>query len=44
MDTQIIGREREIKIINKLLDSKKSEFLALYEEEEWGKHFLYASI
>ena len=38
--TKIIGREREIKMFNKLLNSKSPEFLALYGRRRVGKTFL----
>ena len=36
----IIGREKEIKILNKLLASDRPEFLALYGRRRVGKTFL----
>ncbi|MEA3445260.1 MAG: ATP-binding protein [Bacteroidota bacterium] len=40
MENIIIGREREIKILDKLLTSEKPEFLALYGRRRVGKTFL----
>lgn len=40
MNTEIIGREREIKKINRLLNSNSSEFLAVYGRRRVGKTFL----
>ena len=40
MNNKIIGREREILILDKLLVSKKPEFLALYGRRRVGKTFL----
>lgn len=36
----IIGRSREIRILNKLINSKKSEFLVLYGRRRIGKTYL----
>jgi hypothetical protein len=36
----IIGREKELEILKKILHSEKAEFL---EEDVLGKHFLYTS-
>jgi hypothetical protein len=38
MESKIIGRGKELKIIDKLLLSEKAEFLAVYDGGEWGRH------
>jgi len=40
VEKNIIGREKEIEIINKLLKSESAEFLALYGRRRVGKTFL----
>jgi AAA+ ATPase superfamily predicted ATPase len=40
MKTSIIGRIKEIEILDKILDSGKSEFLAVYGRRRVGKTFL----
>ena len=40
MNENIIGRAEEKKLLNKLLDSKKSEFIAVYGRRRVGKTFL----
>ena len=40
MNTQIIGREEEINILEKLLKSTEPELLAIYERRRVGKTFL----
>ena len=40
MTQQIIGREREIKVLQRLLDSPRPEFLAIYGRRRVGKTYL----
>lgn len=40
MTTRIFGRTHEIKILDRLLNSKKSEFLAIYGRRRVGKTYL----
>ncbi|MEZ4883844.1 MAG: hypothetical protein R3E32_03820 [Chitinophagales bacterium] len=40
MDTSIIGRQKEIQKLDRVLQSKKSEFLAVYGRRRVGKTFL----
>lgn len=40
----LIGREKEIKILNKKLDSAKSEFVALYGRRRIGKTYLVRNV
>src|SRR6266705_691333 len=43
MDTTIIGRENEIKILERLLRSQDPELLAIYGRRRIGKTFLIKS-
>ena len=36
----MIGRKKEIEILNKLYDSKKSQFVAIYGQRRVGKTYL----
>ena len=40
MASQILGRDHEIHELQRLLTSKKSEFLAIYVRRRVGKNFL----
>lgn len=40
----LIGREREISVLNKMYNSEKSEFLAVYGRRRVGKTFLIRSV
>ena len=39
-NSNIIGREREIKVLNSIYKSSKSEFVAIYGRRRVGKSFL----
>ena len=41
---KIVGREREISILNSVYNSKKSEFIAMYGRRRVGKTFLIRSV
>src|ERR1700761_3771544 len=43
MNTQVIGREDELKILERLLHSKDPELLAIYGRRRVGKTFLIRS-